>query len=416
MKENYYYENFDDMESRLFDYVNKFSFPRLAGTDGEKKAVKMTINTFENLGFTKEQILTQNFKFSTFYSEELIKIIGLMNIIIIVVLLLIKYLFPFFVIIIIGIIIIIFFSMLKVLKHPELAGFWEKHFGSIVTATNIFIKVPAKNTLSNKTANLVVSAHLDSKSQTFKTVWRAIFISIWEIGIIIFIFLITFFLIDLYFNLFKSILLILEISTIIISCLVIFSIFMVFLIKTGNGSSGSLDNATGMSIIFELSSIFKNYPLNNYNIWLCQFSAEEIGTIGSRVFVDTFKDEFLHNRLYQINFDMVSCKNHENRVEYIKSYGILPRKKSSSLLISNINEIAEEEHIQIYGHTLLSGAHTDSVPFHLLKLETIDFSTPVAARYSHSNRDQPAKVNPSVLFETLIIAKKLILRLDKSYK
>ncbi len=170
-----------------------------------------------------------------------------------------------------------------------------------------------------------------------------------------------------------------------------------------------------MSLVFGLSSYFKANPLNNYNIWFYQFSAEEIGTMGSRVFLDLFKQELLNNQIYQINFDMVSCRNGENRVEYIKSYGIIPKKKSSSLLISILDEIFQEEKIEIKGHTLLSGAPTDSLPFHLLILETIDFSTPSASKCSHTKKDQPDKVNTHVLLNTFIIVKKLVLRLDNIF-
>ena len=413
MEKSNYQTISNEIESKLFSYVKKFSFPRLAGTTGENKSVSQTIKTFEELGFTEQQILKQPFNFSTFYSEELIKIIGFLNIAIILILLLMKYLYPFLVIITIGIVTLTFFSMLKVLRHPEYRGFWEKHFGSYISATNVITKVPSKN--NNNSSNLIISAHLDSKSQTFKTVWRVIFISLWEIGIILFIVFFAFFLIDLYFNIFKPILLFLEICTISTSIITILSIIMVFTIKTSNFSPGSLDNASGMSLVFELSSYFKANPLNNYNIWFCQFSAEEIGTMGSRVFLDLFEQELLNNRIYQINFDMVSCKNSEDRVEYIKSYGIIPKKKSSPLLISILDKIVQEEKIQIKGHTLLSGAHTDSLPFHLLNLETIDFSTPFASKYSHTKRDQPDKVNTHVLLNTFITVKKLVLRLDNIF-
>ncbi|MEJ2295838.1 MAG: M28 family peptidase, partial [Candidatus Lokiarchaeota archaeon] len=156
-------------------------------------------------------------------------------------------------------------------------------------------------------------------------------------------------------------------------------------------------------------------PLNNYNVWFCQFSAEEIGTMGSRVFLDAFKEELLKNQLYQINFDMVSCKDTEDRVEFIKSYGIIPKKTSSSYLISILDKINKEEAIQLKGHTLLSGAHTDSLPFHLLDLNTIDFSTPTASKYSHTKEDQPDKVNPHVLLETYLVVKSLVLHLDNPY-
>jgi len=234
-------------------------------------------------------------------------------------------------------------------------------------------------------------------------------------GILIWILLYASFLIDLYFNILKSILLILEISLIATSSLVIISIIMIISIKTDNKSPGAIDNASGMSIVFELSSYFKIKPLNNFNLWFCQFSAEEIGTMGSRVFLDKYKDEFIQNLSFQINFDMVSYKNHREKIEFIKSYGILPKKKSSNILLSYIYDIAKEENLEVDGHTLLSGAHTDSVPFHLLNLQTIDFSTPLAAKFSHSIEDQPDKIEPEVLLNTLNLVKKLVLKLDDSF-
>ncbi|MFX1234849.1 MAG: M28 family peptidase, partial [Promethearchaeota archaeon] len=136
-------------------------------------------------------------------------------------------------------------------------------------------------------------------------------------------------------------------------------------------------------------------------------------TMGSRVFLDTFQ-ELTKKNTFQINFDMISCQNHKNNVEYIKSYGIFPKKKSSSILINHINEIAKEKNIPLLGHTLLSGAHTDSVPFHLFRLDTIDFSTPIAAKYSHSKEDTSKKVSAQVLLNTLILTENLILKLDKN--
>ncbi|MFX1495887.1 MAG: M28 family peptidase [Promethearchaeota archaeon] len=407
--------NFEQKEKKLMEYVEKFSFPRLAGSEGEREAVKLTINTFKDIGYEENQIEKLNFEFSTFYSEELIKIIGFMNILLIFTLLLIKYIYPYSAIITGIIFLLLFLSMLKVLKHPELKGFWEKHFGTFISATNVIIKIPPNNIKNGELSrNIVVSAHLDSKSQTFKTFWRVVFFSIWQFGIIIFIILFVFFIIDLYFYLFRSILLSLEISTIITASLIIFSILMIILTKTRNLSLGSLDNASGMALIFMLSSYFRDKPLKNSNLWLCQFSAEEIGTMGSRVFLDTFEEQLVRSDTFQINFDMVSCQNHKNEVEYIKSYGIFPKKEVSSILSRHIREIAKEKDITIRGHTLLSGAHTDSVPFHLVDLKTIDFSTPLAAKYSHSKEDTPKRVNPKVLLDTFIIIQNLVLRLDKN--
>ena len=157
-------------KEKLFHYVEKFSFPRLAGSEGEKTAVKLTVETFEKIGFIANEIQKQEFEFSTFYSEELAKIIAFMSLIIIMVLLFIKYLFPALVFFTILGIIIIILSMIKFLKYPELQGFWEKNFGDKISATNVFVKIPAIKLPAEDARNIIISAHLDSKSQTFKTI------------------------------------------------------------------------------------------------------------------------------------------------------------------------------------------------------------------------------------------------------
>ena len=400
-------------KEKLFHYVEKFSFPRLAGSEGEKTAVKLTVETFEKIGFIANEIQKQEFEFSTFYSEELAKIIAFMSLIIIMVLLFIKYLFPALVFFTILGIIIIILSMIKFLKYPELQGFWEKNFGDKISATNVFVKIPAIKLPAEDARNIIISAHLDSKSQTFKTIWRVLFVVIWELGGISFLIFYTLFLIDFYFGVFKSILLVIEIFTIVVSIVTIFSIFMVMAIKTENKSKGALDNASGMALVFELSSIFKTAPLNYFNLWFCQFSAEEIGTMGSRFFVDKYESSFNEERPLQINFDMVSCINSKrNEVEYIKSYGVLPPKNASHVLLSYIHRSADEQKIKIYGHRVLNGAHTDSIPFHLRKYESIDITTLSATKYSHGKNDTPDKINSQVLLESCKIVQGLISMLD----
>ncbi|GAG71479.1 unnamed protein product, partial [marine sediment metagenome] len=113
-----------------------------------------------------------------------------------------------------------------------------------------------------------------------------------------------------------------------------------------NKSPGALDNASGMAIVFELSSFFIENPLNYLNIWFCQFSAEELGTMGARVFLDEYENQFVKGKVFQINFDMVSCKSHKNnRIEYIQSYGIGKRKIYSPILNKLILLAAKSKHI-----------------------------------------------------------------------
>ncbi len=411
-------ENSSLNKERFLNYINTFDFPRLAGTEGEKKAVNLTITTFKEKDFNKDQIFTQNFDFSTFYSTSMMKIIILMNLIFIAIIYLIKYLYPFLTFFSILILLLIFFSMLKVLKHPELKGFWEKYFGHFVSATNVFVKIPATNVSSQKIGNIIVSAHLDSKSQSFKTIWRVILIRIWLYSEIFLFLFYIFFLIDYHFYVqINRILEILwEISIIIGTILTVASnVFLLFL-NIKNDSPGSLDNATGMAIVFELSSFFKSNPLHNFNLWFCQFSAEEIGTMGSREFLDMYDKKFTKNYTYQINFDMVSIANNKsNFIEYIKSYGIVPRKKISPILSQYFINSAEIERVNYHGFHVALGAHTDSIPFHLRKFDSIDITTRAAAKYTHSAEDTPDKVDPQILFEVYKVVRLLIQSIDKDY-
>ncbi len=400
---------------KLEKFVEKFSFPRLSGTKGESKSVYLTLETFKSLGYNEEEIVLQPFKFSTFYSEIFTKIIIILNIISITLLLLIKYISPILLFLFGIILVIVFISMYKVLKHPELKGFWENRCGKILSSTNVFTKVSAASLPPDKAGNIIVSAHLDSKSQTYVTIWRVFFFELWIVGEIILIVLYPIFIFDYHeiIVIFIPIMYILELAIFIATVLVIFSNLCLLILKIGNRSLGSLDNATGMAIVFTLSSTFRNTPLKNYNIWFCQFSAEEIGTMGSRNFLDAYEKEFVEGKTFQINLDMISAKDEKNnRLEYVKSYGFFPRKKISPILSNLIEKAANIQNLKIKEKHFTTGAHTDSIPFHLRKFDVIDLITKSAANYAHSSKDTPDKVDFEVLLDTTNIIEKFINMLD----
>ncbi len=405
-------------QNRLFNHIKRFSFPRLAGTIGEQKAVNLTIQTFKELGFKENQIIKENFKFSTFYSVILIKIIIVMNIIMISLLFLIKYIYPFLIFITSILLLIIFFSVIKVFKHPELKGFWERHFGKIISASNVYTKVPAINLSKVEPGDIIISAHLDSKSQSFKTIWRVILFRTWLFSEILLILSYIALIIDLHsdFESFIIGILTFEVVIWVSTALVISSNFILLFLNLTNKSSGALDNASGMAIVFELSRYFIENPLNNFTLWFCQFSAEEIGTMGSRNFVDTHESYFKKGQTFQINFDMVSASdNKRNILEFIKSYGIFPRKKISPILHKYIQESSELENINVDKFHVSVGAHTDSIPFHLRKFDSVDFTTRAAAKYTHSTEDTPDKVDPLILSQAIRIARRVILLLDNKF-
>lgn len=400
----------------LYNHVKKFSFPRLVGTSGEKKAVDLTVNTFKEIGFNDTQIQKEPFELSDFYSTTLIKLIMVINLTFNLFILMFTYINLFFTLFICGIGVIVILLIIKGLKHPENPGFWGKYYGTTISATNVFIKIPAKNLPTERAGNIIISAHLDSKSQSFKTYWRVFFYKIWLYGGI--------FLGGFFIALFIRTYTIIKIDLLIIGggvwfftiLISISNLFLMFL-NTHNFSPGALDNATGMSVVFELSKFLKDNPLDNFNVWICQFSAEELGTMGSRVFVNNHEHEFKKGRVFQINLDMISCAcETKNQVEYLKSYGVLPRKKIAPLLSKYLEKAAAEEGVKIKGFHLATGAHADSVPFHIRGYDSVDLVTRMGGKYTHSRTDTLDKVDPQVLVEACMIVSNVIRSLDKDYE
>ncbi len=401
---------------RLYNFVKDFSFPRLAGTSGEKKAVDLTIKTFKDIGYEDRIIQKEPFEFSDFYSTTLINLMMVINLTFSLFILMFIYINLYITIIISGIMAIVVFLIIKGLRHPENPGFWGEYYGKTISATNIFIKLPAKKLTEDQAGDIIISAHLDSKSQTFKTYWRVFFYRIWLYGgIFLGLFFILLF-IRTYTIIKINLLLVgsgIWTFTILIS---ISNIFLIFL-NTHNNSPGALDDASGMAVVFELSRYLKENPLDNFNIWFCQFSAEELGTMGSRVFVNNHEGEFVKGRVFQINLDMISCScEQKNQVEYLKSYGVLPRKKIAPLLSKYLETAAKEENVNIKGFHLSTGAHTDSVPFHLRGFDSVDIVTRAGGKYSHNKIDTPDKVDPKILKETCMIIKNVLLSLDRDYE
>ncbi len=401
---------------RLYTYVKIFSFPRLVGTSGEKLAVDLTIKTFKDIGFNESEIQKEPFIFSDFYSTTLIKFIMIINLTFSLFILMFVYINLFITIFIGGIMVIFVILLVKGLKHPEITGFWGEYYGKTISGTNIFVRIPAKRLTKEEAGNIIISAHLDSKSQTFKTYWRVFFYKLWLYsGIFLGGFLIALFITT--YTILKIDLLILGLGIWIFTILVsITNIFLIFL-NTNNYSPGALDNASGMSVVFELSKILKENPLDNFNVWICQFSAEELGTMGSRNFVNNHEHEFIEGKVFHINLDMISCiKKSRNQVEYLKSYGILPRKKIAPLLSKYIEMAAIEENINIKGFHLSTGAHTDSVPFHLRGYDSVDIVTRAGAKYAHTKNDKPYKVDPRILLEACLIVRRVIFSIDRDYE
>ena len=188
-------------------------------------------------------------------------------------------------------------------------------------------------------------------------------------------------------------------------------------IKSHNKSPGALYNASGMSIVFELSSFFKDNPLNNFNLWLCQFGAEEMGTMGSRFFLKNHGDPLRKGKVFLINSDAVSdAENRSNdMVEYIKSTKRFPQRQGSPIISKYLEAAAKDEGLTIRGFHSTFGIHFDSLPFRLRGFDAIDIHTKSTKKYTHNERDNSERINPRILHEAVKIIRKAVLLLDKNF-
>ncbi len=417
MRENIIEEDTFD-KNKLFNLVETFSFPRLSGTEGEKKAVKLCLEQFKKSGIEDQDLEQEDFVFSDFYSTTLIQLIMIISLTSYLILLYLAYISPIIILIVFGVIAIFIILLVKGLRYPE-RGFWGEYFGTSHNSTNVIAKIPALENPSKISGHLIVSAHLDSKSQSFKTSWRIVLYRFFLFGGIL---LGILYLIQLFSGIFIGHLgrfwFVFQLGIWICTFVLFISNVMLLFLSTGNKSPGALDNASGMSIVFELAAYFKKFPLKHLNLWFCQFSAEELGTMGSRIFVNNREHLFSKGRTFQINLDMISSAKHrkkKNKVQYLKSYGIFPRKVISPLLGTYLDQAATKEGLEIHGFHLSTGAHLDSVPFHLRGYDAIDIATRAAAKYTHNRIDTPDKVDPEVLLQTCKIVRRAMINLDKDF-
>jgi Zn-dependent M28 family amino/carboxypeptidase len=76
---------------------------------------------------------------------------------------------------------------------------------------------------------------------------------------------------------------------------------------SGTIYNGALDNASGMCFVLELSKYLKSLGVPERDVIIVAFNAEEFGCIGSKAFVDKYKNSLTGVKVY--NFDMIGSDN-----------------------------------------------------------------------------------------------------------
>jgi len=285
---------------------------------------------------------------------------------------------------------------------------------------NVVAKIKAKKKNPNKQV-VILSAHFDTFSANIPYNLQRILFFIFKIIILPYflINLIFFFLTigDVY-SLDENIIQMTElvISFTLIEMVIVGITFL--LIYDNNKSKGSIDNASGVSILIELIKLFKKNPLENYDIIFLWSGAEEWGLKGSKSFCKRHRsylsEKYDLDRSFNINIDMVG------------TYIGLENKNSTPLKsqkgIFNLNKILEETAIELniplIKYKKILRPKTDHLSFRSFAKKTRSsfqvacFHSYKDSKFIHSSKDTPDKCSPENLNGCLEICYTTIRSID----
>ena len=361
-------------KSRIENNLKEFSFPRLSGTEFEKKSFNIMKQKIEDLNLIP---LKQEFSFSTFYSRIYPKLsLTTLSWLLVVFFLNFHVIFTTVNLFLIFIVILI---IIILTRNPETIKVGREYHSQ-----NLYVKLTSQSRNSNSDYNIFLLSHLDSKGQAFSIKIRIQLYYIWIIS-----FLLTLFIILLNYFYLTEIFLLLYLFSILILSINCIASLLIWLNTTNNKSKGAIDNASGISCVLELLHYYSNPKnrLKNYDMWFVFTGAEESGTMGVRNFYKYMRD-LDREKTFISNFDSIA-----NRVN-LWDHGLLTKKniKSFEYILQNKEIMKIEKTRRFYIGTYTDGLFLLNKGFH--GLGSGDKST---YNYVHSVNDNVDKVNINIL-------------------
>ncbi len=356
-------------KARIENNLKEFSFPRLSGTEFEKKSFNIMKQKIEDLNLIP---LIQEFSFSTFYSRIYPKLsLTLLSWLLVVLFLNFHVIFT---IVNLSLIFILILILIIFTRNPETIKVGREYHSQ-----NLYVKLTSQSKNSNSDYNIFLLSHLDSKGQAFSIKIRIQLYYIWIIS----------FLLTLFIILLTEILLLLYFFSILILSINCIASLLIWLNTTNNKSKGAIDNASGISCVLELLHYYSNPKnrLKNYDMWFVFTGAEESGTMGVRNFYKYMRD-FDREKTFISNFDSIA-----NRVN-LWDHGLLTKKniKSFEYLLQNkeIMNIVKTRRFYI-------GTYTDGLFLLNKGFQGLGSGDKSTYNYVHSINDDVDKVNINIL-------------------
>jgi len=309
--------------------------------------------------------------------------------------------------------VVIFFILKNVVRKFREITFVKKE-----ESRNIYTKFPARNKIDKKLPLIIFSAHYDSFSSIIPNRFQKVLFLIFRILIIPNFMSAVLILILVILNVYDQVLFLTVIFSSI--CQIMLIIFTVFLVIDVEKSSGSIDNASGVSILLELAKVLANNPLNNIDVLILWPGAEEWGNKGSKHFCKTQYNKLTKkydlDNSYNINIDMVG-----SYIGLIDKFGIFRKKSMNKNLNKIIVQSSKELKIPLELYTKRFEVSSDHKSFQLFEKKTKGnfqvccFHSDRDSKYIHSLKDTPDKCSAINLNGCLNICYETIQKLDSKF-
>ena len=387
-------------ENTAYEITKKLSFPRLAGSDGEKKAINIILEEFIKAGY--DDVEREPFKTSLF-NWKLAEYFFLIASIMIIILALSFYMLPLISFLISAVMLFSIFTFLRVISNSKIRLFRNDDKNMITE--NLYTELISIDPL----ANVVILAHHDTKSQLFPSYIRTILIIIVVFaGLLLFILYMVFSMLKI-FLMIK--LLIIDNILFIFALIIALLAFANFFNKTSNKSPGSTDNATSVGAVLELSKYYRNNPIQHINFTFLITGSEELNLGGAVDFIAKHENKYGKENTFFINFDFIGSTG---PIFIITAHGI-PKKINNSRLVEYYIKAGKKFELEIQCKYIPTGSWGDHEPIIKQGFEALFIGSRGCEKKVHTKYDNMDLVSREGLRNILKITVEFIRMISEDF-
>lgn len=373
-------------------HVKNLSFPRLCGSEGEKKARNYILAACASSGIDTE---LHEFSIYRFPDEYLTKIVAITWIILLTLALICL---RTCIAVSLASLAIIGCSMIAMSRwHRLYELLFDVPAGPRTDSANVLARITSRE----EDPTIIFMAHYDSKSQMLPIPLRILLLLCGPLGTVALAGLIV-----------AALILRLEILF-TLACaagaVVIMAMAVLMFNRSVDESPGAMDNATGVAVLLELARAFRESPPPGVNLCFLFTGAEEIGLAGAVRFVQKRAQDFPRRNTSIVNLDGVGGME---KLLVVDRYGLFPPAVTSAKLGKRIRTLAASRGLALHRIPLITGALWDHVVWAAHGYESLTLSMggwEKATLQIHSALDSWEHINPRGLTATWELCRDIVL-------